>query len=137
MSTIQDWLDFEIAGRIVPYVRMTQRSKYVSKKAMRYLAWKESFGWELKRIMQEHDWKMFPKGMPISVRIVFGLPWLRKPKWDLDNAIKAILDSAQGIVFKNDMDVEQIAASRVWETDIFGVTLQVVYDYGSYANNDL
>jgi len=44
---------FPISVRVVPKPTMTQRSKFVSKRAKRYLAWKEEFGFKVKERMAE------------------------------------------------------------------------------------
>ena len=120
-------MQFYVVGKVVPYVRMTQRGKWVDRQAIRYMVWKEYFGRKLKEIIQASGFEMIPKGEPIWSTMVYELPGPRTPRFDLDNAIKGILDASQGIVFENDMDVERIVATRVWGAHDFGVTLNVRY----------
>ncbi len=104
-------MHFIITGKIKPYVRMTQRGKYVKKEAQEYLASKDDIGWQLKRQMQERGWKMLPDETTLALSVEFILPgWLEKA--DLSNQIKTLEDSAQGIVYTNDRWINAIDATR-------------------------
>ena len=89
---------------------MTQRSKFVNEQAQEYLASKMMLGYQLRQQMDGNP--MYPKGLPLSVigKIVssrgFG-------NCDLDNQIKALLDSAQQIVYDNDRQIDDIHFRRV------------------------
>ena len=102
---------FLIAGRIVPYVRMTQRGKFVKPRAQFYLASKEAIRWQLQQQMAASGWAMLPERTPLAVRIEIGKEG-GLHKSDLDNEVKAILDAAQGIVYRNDCWVDDIEAFR-------------------------
>lgn len=105
---------FSVPGAVVPYTRMTQRSKFSSPKAMRYLAWKDGFGYALSQIMALQGWDMLLPDVALWVRVDYVLPASKKRAFDLDNVIKSVLDAAQGVVFENDMAVDHIEAHRAW-----------------------
>ena len=102
---------FVILGKIKPAVRMTQRGKWVDPQAQEYLASKQSVGLQLRQQMTANGWEMLPPKTPLSVRIVFTMPNYVHVA-DIDNQIKATLDSAQGIVFKDDRWVDVLSAER-------------------------
>ena len=85
---------------LIPAVRMTQRGKWVNSKARRYIDNQHILGWEYKRIMTEQNWSMFPPRSPFWIRMTITRPDLYT--YDLDNALKAVLDAAKGIVFEDD-----------------------------------
>lgn len=76
-------------GPLVPYVRTTQRQKWVDKRYKRYQAWKTAFRACL-------NTQAFPselergKTYELSVNIFAS----GKVRYDLDNAVKAVMDSA-------------------------------------------
>jgi crossover junction endodeoxyribonuclease RusA len=102
---------FHLRGPFVPYVRMTQRGKWVKARAQEYLASKDALGWQFKEQMQQNEWEMIPRGMPLSVTIgIVRTEGLHTR--DLDNEVKAILDAAQGIVFEDDRWIDVLRAHR-------------------------
>ena len=106
-------MKFTIIGKIIPYVRMTQRSKYADDRARRYLQSQRSIGWQLKQQMRYAGAEM---------RAPSGLH-----RWDLDNGIKAVLDAAQGIVFADDRWIDRLAAERVIDTEyITEMTVEII-----------
>ncbi len=102
---------FVIKGKIKPYVRMTQRGKWLDPQAAEYLSSKAGIGLQVAAQMANHGFEMLPPRTPLSVRISFqcasGLH-----RCDLDNQGKAILDALQGIVYKNDCWVDRLALER-------------------------
>ena len=104
-------MHFIIKRKIKPAVRMTQRGKYVSKAAQEYLACKAVIGWQLKEQMQQFGWVMLPTQTALVVSIIFWIP-RRMHCCDIDNQAKAVLDSAQGIVFKDDRWVDVLYVYR-------------------------
>jgi len=104
---------FTIRGKIKPYVRMTQRSKWVrGSQAQEYLASKTAIGMQLKNQKRHNGDGMFPRQTPLAAYITIWEPRGFHNK-DLDNQIKAILDSAQGIVFPDDRWIDRITAERL------------------------
>ena len=97
-------------GCFKPYVRMTQRGKFVKPEAQAYLASKDDLQYQLTQEMV--DRAMLPESTPLEVMILIahGHKFHRR---DLDNEVKALLDAMQGIVFKNDCWVDGIQAERM------------------------
>lgn len=104
-------MKFTIAGKIKPYVRMTQRGKWVKDEAQEYLSSKSSIGLQLRRQMAECELEMLPAQTPLYVKLFIEQP-NNLHRSDLDNLIKAVLDAAQGIIFHNDCWIDWIEASR-------------------------
>jgi len=102
---------FIIRGKIKPYVRMTQRSKWTSPQAREYLASKAAVGMQLRHQMNQNGAGMLPGQTPLSVHITIWEAGGFHNK-DLDNQVKAIVDAAQGIVFPDDRWIDQITAER-------------------------
>jgi len=100
---------FRLTGRFKPYVRMTQRGKWVKPEAQAYLASKAQLGWQLLEQMQANEWELIPRGIPLAVAIVIQPV---RHTCDLDNQCKGLLDAAQGIVFEDDRWVDHIVAGR-------------------------
>ena len=103
---------FVISTDPMPYVRMTRKGKFVQPRAQAYMANQEALKLELKNQMQLQNFDMFPAQTPLAVGIKFTVPKDMHTK-DLDNLVKAILDAMQGVVFKNDMWIDQIMAKRM------------------------
>ena len=103
---------YTIRGRIKPYVRMTQRSKWRDPQAREYLACKLAVGLQFKTQMRDQELAMLPGQTPLQVSIIIweGGGFHNK---DLDNQVKSILDAAQGIVFPDDRWVDRIVAERM------------------------
>jgi len=102
---------FIIRGKVKPYVRMTQRSKWANPQAQEYLASQHAIRLQLRHQMAANGWEMLPARTPLDVRMVFTVP-NRLHCADLDNQVKALADSAQGIVFKDDRWVDKLSAER-------------------------
>ena len=102
---------FTLIGKIKPYVRMTQRSKYSDPQAQEYLASKMRLGLQLRQQMAQNGIEMLPPRTPLITRVTIYEPRGFHNK-DLDNQIKAILDAAQGIVYQDDRWVDKLSASR-------------------------
>lgn len=95
---------FLLTGYVIPYVRMTTRSKW-TERAQNYIASQASSALQMKTVMTLNGWEMFPKDVPLGVMIYFHvIKGLRKS--DLDNKVKAILDSMKGIVYHDDNQVD-------------------------------
>ena len=107
--------NFTLKGYIVPYTRVRNRG-WQSAVGKRYYTSQEKIGWRLKLQMRENDWEMLPESTPLWASVIIhragGLHTC-----DLDNQVKAILDAAQGIVFKNDLWFDDINAQRMLSDD--------------------
>lgn len=97
-----------VPGRPVPAVRMTQRSKYTSKQAKRYLAYKEQIGW---------DAKACGVRSPMSGDLeVYAVAYLKPttPEPDVDNLGKAFLDGLNRIAYVDDRQVMKLTVEKRW-----------------------
>lgn len=114
---------FFITGPIVPYVRMTQRSKYANPRARDYNANQMIVKMQLRDRMREHKWEMIPRGVPLQITV-----WVKMSKRlhvaDLDNQLKAVLDGLQGVVFEDDRWCDKLTVLR-WLGDEDKVTAWV------------
>jgi crossover junction endodeoxyribonuclease RusA len=97
---------------IKPYVRMTQRGKYVNKQAQQYLASKGRLSARIREQMNLQGKDMMPAGTPLKVVIRLYAPTNPGHKADLDNQVKAILDACNKTAFPDDRWVDQIDAER-------------------------
>ena len=90
---------FTVPGRPVPCVRMTQRSKYKSKKAQRYLAYKDVVGWVARTKIKT------PMEGPVGLAVdVF---WDGKGQCgDWDNLGKSISDALNHIAYEDDRRIK-------------------------------
>jgi len=95
---------FTVPGRPVPAARMTRKSKWVSRQAQRYLAYKDDVGWAARDVCPE------PLGGPLAVRVVAYIAGERVP--DVDNLGKAILDGMNGVAFGDDSQVAALTVIR-------------------------
>ena len=110
-STQSTAYTFSFYTKFKPYVRMTSRGKFVKPEAQEYLESQSALAWEFKRAMLDHGWEMLPPQTPLCVRIHIEMP-TRLHKQDLDNQIKAAADAAQGIVFQNDLWIDDLCVHR-------------------------
>ena len=97
---------------IKPYVRMTQKGKWVKPEAQMYLASKGTLSSKIKEQMNLLGKDMLPAGIPLKVVIRLYAPTNPGHKCDLDNQVKAILDACNKIAFPDDRWVDQIDAQR-------------------------
>lgn len=94
-----------VQGRPVPAVRMTQRSKYKSKQAQRYLNYKAVVGWEAKAAGAK------PSKMPFEVTIKVYID-IKKPSMDVDNLAKSFLDGLNKVAWEDDRQVMKLQISK-------------------------
>ena len=102
-------MTFRLTGKPTPYVRMTQRGKWVKPEAQRYLSSKAVLRAQL--VEQMRGGEQFGKE-PLGVALTFQYERGADHRRDLDNEIKAILDSANGVVWADDRWVDSISAVR-------------------------
>lgn len=95
---------FTVPGRAVPAVRMTQRSKFTSKQAERYLLYKLKVGW----IARQNRVKEMDG--PVSVEVYVYL--YRGRQGDVDNYGKAITDALNGIAYRDDEQVKRLVVEK-------------------------
>lgn len=92
-------MEFVIKTIVVPYVRMTQRSKHIDPRAIQYNTNQEAIKWELKQIMSQLKWTMFPRRTPLYGKMIF---YGYNHKSDITNLGKAVEDALQGIALRDD-----------------------------------
>ena len=100
----------KLEGCFKPYVRMTQRGKFVRRQAQEYLASKDALKLQLTQEMIDRE--MLPDRTPLKVFFLIGHDHGFHNR-DLDNEVKALLDAMQGIVFRNDCWIDEIKAIRL------------------------
>lgn len=98
-----------IQGRPVPAVRMTQRSKFVSKQAQRYLDYKTRIGWEAKAVGIQR----------VSGDVhVSAIAYIKcVPDIDVDNLGKSYLDGLNGVAWIDDKQVLKLTVEKRWVFD--------------------
>ncbi len=79
----------------------------------------------IKAVLAEYKDKMFPAHVPVKLTVTF---WRKKPKWtlkrefmpvrksDLDNYVKLISDSINGILVKDDAQIVSVEAKKRWSS---------------------
>jgi Holliday junction resolvase RusA-like endonuclease len=97
---------------VKPYVRMTQRGKFVKKNAQDYLASKEELQLKIKSYMNKHGLERFPEKTPLVFSMTIHVPTSQGYRADLDNIIKAVSDACNGILFDDDRYIDEITAAR-------------------------
>ncbi|MCI3922444.1 RusA family crossover junction endodeoxyribonuclease [Paenibacillus sp. TRM 82003] len=107
-------------------VRMTQRGKFKSPSAQRYIAWKTRIGWWLKKQWAD------PTEAAVGVKVTFYMPipqslsqkkqremngtyHTKKP--DIDNLVKALFDGANGIIWRDDNQVVRVETEKRYSDD--------------------
>lgn len=117
-------MEYKIDIQPMGAVRMTNRGKFVNKSAQRYLAYKD----EIKRqISQQVHVEVL--AYPVEVETVFYMPipqsWSKKKqaaainqphrsKPDIDNILKGLFDSLNGLIWKDDNLVSKVTATKVY-----------------------
>jgi Holliday junction resolvase RusA-like endonuclease len=104
-------MEFTIRGRIVPYVRMTQRSKWTDPRARLYLDSQAAIRWQLTSQMLTNAWHRLPEREPLVVTVAFDIG-KRMHTTDCDNMAKAVIDAAQGVVYANDAWIDELHVYR-------------------------
>jgi Holliday junction resolvase RusA-like endonuclease len=118
------------SGPFVPYVRMTQRGKFVVPRALEYQGSQAEIKARFKEqlIRKGHraeDLPIFKNGQPIRALLLVSMS-AGLHKQDLDNQTKAILDAAQGLLFENDLWIDAISVERsLGKTDEFELIVSV------------
>jgi len=97
-----------LAGPVVPYTRMTRRALWTDT-AQRYLASQTALSLQMRAQMADHGWMMYPKGLPLQLRIAFG--WCVHTH-DLSNLLKAVEDAGNRIIWADDRWIDRIETSR-------------------------
>lgn len=102
-------IEIVINERIHPYVRMTQRSKFIDPTAMAYIHNQRVLKFYIKQQIPSGNFLIFDK-LPLGCDLSFNLTQLHRA--DLDNLVKAVLDAGTGIIYTNDAWIDSISARR-------------------------
>jgi len=104
-----------IPSPVVPYVRMTRRSKYASDRAQRYLSNQAV----LRALMANEMVGREPFARtPLKVDMAFYEAGSVDHRRDLDNLVKAVLDAGKGVLWEDDRWIDEVRATReAWEHD--------------------
>jgi len=102
---------------LIPYVRMTQRTRFTDKYAIRYREQQQLIRQLIALDLASQGLPLagedyaIPKDIPFSAHIFI---YTAKPlhRCDLDNQVKAVLDACQKVVYPNDSQCDSIAAIR-------------------------
>lgn len=86
---------YTILGHIVPYTRTTYQGKFTDR-AQKYYSSQENIRRQFQEQFIANGWQKLPKA-PFEVTIRFYMPEGELYRSDLDNKIKAIMDSAQDL----------------------------------------
>ena len=104
-------MKFELIGKVKPYVRMTQRSKWVDDQAKEYAASQMRLGLQLNQQMAAQAWDILPGQIPLRLIIAIEETGGFHNK-DLSNQLKALEDCANGIVYPDDRWIDSISIQR-------------------------
>lgn len=91
---------FTYADKIKPYVRMTQKGKWMDPQAREYLASKGQLASAFRFQMLRYVWDPLPAKTPFAISLHYQAPNIFQ--FDLDNILKAVMDAANGIIFPDD-----------------------------------
>ncbi len=98
-----------IPGRPIPYVRMTQRGKYIKTNAQRYLTYKNIVGYTARAT----GMRVSDKKIKISVFVyLYGKKSPMGMDGDSDNYLKTCCDSLNGVAY---IDDRQITEAHVYK----------------------
>lgn len=113
---------YKLHGQFKPYTRRTYQGKK-SQRAQEYHASQNAIRLQFQNQMQINGWEMLPERTPlfVGISIKHNSGWHNR---DIDNELKAILDAAQGVVFKDDCWIDLIICSRMAHPDA-GITVRI------------
>lgn len=94
-----------IPGRPIPAVRMTQKSKFKSHQAQRYLNYKNQIAWIAKNNMRNRIFEG-----PVSTEILLYLSGGNQG--DCDNYAKSLTDALNKIVYKDDRQIVRLLVEK-------------------------
>lgn len=116
-----------------PYVRTTQKQKYVDKRYLSYKDYKEHI-----MLLASHYLNFVPKGNAVEIDLTFkmpipkskakiiaeGRPHMNTP--DVDNLVKGFFDAVNGVAWEDDKQVFKVSAKKVYSQQP-GIEIQVFY----------
>lgn len=110
-------IEFFVPGRPVAKQSFRYRAGR-SYQSARVINWQNAVGWSARNVYRD-----LPLECPVSVALEFRIP--RKNEADIDNLAKGVLDGINGIVVKNDRQVIELTARKVYARADFGVKVTV------------
>ena len=120
-------ITIDLPGATVkPYVRMTQRSKFVNPQAKEYLASKAALQLQIKAAMMEHGYQMLPGQTPLWVCIDVTVPTSQGHRADVDNICKSLMDACNGILWPDDRWVDDVGIKRTFGDPYVGISVGVM-----------
>jgi len=128
-----DKIELLIEMDVIPYVRMTQRSKYVNERAIAYMDWMANFRIAIHQKLLKQNFPQLLVKKPMYARIMFYETRVRHNR-DLDNMIKAVMDACQGVLFRNDMWFDHIDSKRLLSPG--GPAVEIELGYLDESNKD-
>jgi Holliday junction resolvase RusA-like endonuclease len=123
-----------IPGVPVAYVRTTQKQKFVDKQYHKYLDYKQYIGSLARQVINT------PLEGPVMAEMTFYMPIPKNGKSkgkkviegdyhtstkDLDNLVKGLLDSLNGIAFEDDKQVCEIHCKKIY-SDYPGIEFEFI-----------
>lgn len=100
-----------------PYVRTTQRGKWVSKPAIEYGQWHAAWKERIILVMAREKIAPFPQRQPVWISASFGMTHLWKA--DYDNLLKSVIDLLVGTVMPGDryvLGIKEPSWKILWKT---------------------
>lgn len=114
---------FTLPATFKPTVRMTRRSMHADPQVREYLDSKMRLAVYLQQQLRGRPRPLLPPQTPLAVRI--ELPRAAHNR-DLDNEIKAAVDSANGVLWHDDRWIDAITATRGHNADCTQMTVGVL-----------
>jgi Holliday junction resolvase RusA-like endonuclease len=116
MATMRFILPFEPLAAPRPRVRCVARGKGISYTDPRYRSWLKAVGDHLDSLPAFAKF-LKPEELTVSVLMCAVRPATTKlpaPKWDVDNAAKAVLDVLNGRAYEDDAQIVELHALKKW-----------------------
>lgn len=126
-GAVTDYL-FTLEGPVMPAPRMNRNSQYVNSRAAAYLEIKNALAWQFRQQMTLNGWEILPYEKPLYIAFDLEIPrntvdarGLHYCDWD--NLTKAIQDAGNGIVYWDDLQIDQCLGFRrvlgiAWRTKV-------------------
>jgi Holliday junction resolvase RusA-like endonuclease len=127
-------MTFFIAGTPVPKGRpiaSTFSGRVTMRTPQKTRSYEHAIGWTFRQKYADHipvehpvsveitAFYLPPKAMPKKMRALLPLPKTTKP--DVDNVMKAVLDGLNGIAYRDDSQVYEVTARKLYSIDTEGV----------------
>ena len=107
-------------GRLKPYVRMTQKGKWIEPQAIEYMECKRYLSYQIKNYMNVNKLKMLPEKTPLMIEIEIGVPKSQGHRADVVKLQQAILDASKGLVYKDYNWIDSVSIKREFgHTELF------------------